>query len=95
MALEDIIRYKQIKHVENEKRILTTVQHPFIVKLVSCSVDTRFLYFVLPFIPGGEVFSHLRAVRKFRKVFSPVMILTTIRDYEPVALTPPIIQVKL
>ena len=69
MALEDIIRYKQIKHVENEKRILTTVQHPFIVKLVSCSVDTRFLYFVLPFIPGGEVFSHLRAVRKFRKVF--------------------------
>ena len=75
MALEDIIRYKQIKHVENEKRILTTVQHPFIVKLVSCSVDTRFLYFVLPFIPGGEVFSHLRAVRKFRKVFSPVMLL--------------------
>ena len=95
MALEDIIRYKQIKHVENEKRILTTVQHPFIVKLVSCSVDTRFLYFVLPFIPGGEVFSHLRAVRKFGKVLSPVMIIATIRDYEPVALTPPIIQVKL
>ena len=69
MALEDIIRYKQIKHVENEKKILTSVQHPFIVKLISCSIDTRFIYFVLPFIPGGEVFSHLRAVRKFRKVF--------------------------
>ena len=68
-----MVRYKQIKHVENEKRILSTVCHPFIVKMISCSVDTRFLYFVLPFIPGGELFSHLRAVRKFRKV-SPLSL---------------------
>ena len=57
----------QVTHVENEKRILAAVSHPFIVRLVSAGLDTRFLYFVLPFIPGGELFSHLRAVRKFRK----------------------------
>ena len=41
-----MVRYKQIKHVENEKRILSSVCHPFIVKMISCSMDTRFLYFV-------------------------------------------------
>ena len=62
-----IIVMVQVTHVENEKRILAAVSHPFIVRLVSAGLDTRFLYFVLPFIPGGELFSHLRAVRKFRK----------------------------
>ena len=56
-------------HVESEKKILSSVSHPFIINLVSSSLDTRFLYFVLPFIPGGELFSHLRAVRRFRKVY--------------------------
>ena len=69
MVLEDIIKCKQVTHVENEKRILTNTSHPFIVSLISSTIDTRFLYFVLPFIPGGELFSHLRAVGRFRKVF--------------------------
>ena len=67
MVLEDIVRYKQVTHVENEKKILNRIKHPFIVKMISCSIDTRFLYFVLPFIQGGELFSHLRALGKFRK----------------------------
>merc|ERR1711976_213623 len=65
MVLEDIVKCKQVTHVNNEKRILSSVKHPFIVNLVSCTIDTRFLYFVLPFIPGGELFSHLRAVGRF------------------------------
>ena len=67
MVLEDIVRYKQVTHVENEKKILNRIKHPFIVRMISCSIDTRFLYFVLPFIQGGELFSHLRALGKFRK----------------------------
>jgi len=65
MVLEDIIRCKQVTHVESEKKILSSVSHPFIISLESSSLDTRFLYFVLPFIPGGELFSHLRAVGRF------------------------------
>merc|ERR1711976_1014498 len=65
MVLEDIVKCKQVTHVNNEKRILSSVSHPFIISLLSSSLDTRFLYFVLPFIPGGELFSHLRAVGRF------------------------------
>ena len=32
----------QVTHVENEKRILAAVSHPFIVRLVSAGLDTRF-----------------------------------------------------
>ena len=31
----------QVTHVENEKRILAAVSHPFIVRLVSAGLDTR------------------------------------------------------
>ena len=71
----------QVTHVESEKKILSSVSHPFIISLLSSSLDTRFLYFVLPFIPGGELFSHLRAVGRFRKVSNPKMICIDVMDY--------------
>ena len=48
----EIIRLKQVEHILSEKQILGKIEHPFIVNLVSCTIDTRFLYFVLPFIPS-------------------------------------------
>ena len=33
MSVEEIIRLKQEDHVKNEKEILGTIKHPFIVNL--------------------------------------------------------------
>jgi protein kinase X len=33
MSIAEIIRLKQAEHVKNEKQILQTLQHPFIVNL--------------------------------------------------------------
>ena len=33
MAMADVIRLKQVEHVRNEKSILLSVRHPFVVEL--------------------------------------------------------------
>ena len=33
MAITEVIRLKQIEHVKNEKEILSTITHPFIVNM--------------------------------------------------------------
>lgn len=45
--------------LENEKRILEIARHPFIVHLFGSFQDEKFVYFVLEYIPGGELFTHL------------------------------------
>lgn len=40
--------------------ILRTIFHPFIVNLFGHMQDERRLYMLLEFVPGGELFSHLR-----------------------------------
>ena len=65
MAMEDVIRMNQEEHVLNEKNILRSISHPFLISLTHSTMDTRFLYLLFPFIPGGELFSYLRSVRRF------------------------------
>ena len=55
MSMEDVIRMKQEEHVHNEKNILKSISHPFLIFLTSSSMDTRFLYLMFPYIPGGEL----------------------------------------
>ena len=33
MAISEVIRLKQVEHVNNEKAILSTISHPFIVSV--------------------------------------------------------------
>ena len=65
MAMEDVIRMNQEEHVLNEKNILRSISHPFLISLTYSTMDTRFLYLLFPFIPGGELFSYLRTMRRF------------------------------
>ena len=65
MSMEDVIRQKQVEHVHNEKNILKSVSHPFLLSLTCSTKDTRFLYLLFPYIPGGELFSYLRSAGRF------------------------------
>ena len=57
----EIIRQKQVDHVYSEYMILSVLNHPFIVELKGVNVkDPVFLYFILEYVPGGELFSLLR-----------------------------------
>ena len=62
----EIIKQKQVDHVFSEFNILSVLNHPFIVKLVGLNFeDPRYLYFILEYIQGGELFTLLRTRNTF------------------------------
>ncbi|KLU82916.1 AGC/PKA protein kinase [Magnaporthiopsis poae ATCC 64411] len=62
----EVIKLKQIDHVRHERAILAEVSgHPFITNLRASFSDRDFLYLVLDYVPGGELFSYLRKYRRF------------------------------
>lgn len=60
-----IIKKKQVNHTINERKVLQAFNHPFMIYSVCSFQDNSFLYIVLPFVEGGEMFTHLRKRRRF------------------------------
>lgn len=65
LAIDDVIRLKQVEHVKNEKNILQQVRHPFIVNLRWHYRDNCNLYMLFDYVCGGELFSYLRNAGRF------------------------------
>ena len=61
----EVIRLQQVEHMISEKNILSSLDHPFIVRLAGTFQDVKFLYMVLEYIVGGEFFTHLRKAGRF------------------------------
>ena len=62
----EVIKLKQIDHVRHERQILADVSgHPFITNFIGSFSDHDFLYILLDYIPGGELFTYLRKFRRF------------------------------
>eukprot|EP00922_Rhytidocystis_sp_ex-Travisia-forbesii_P051402 GHVS01076295.1.p1 GENE.GHVS01076295.1~~GHVS01076295.1.p1 ORF type:complete len:714 (+),score=123.75 GHVS01076295.1:382-2523(+) len=55
-----VIKLKQVDHVKDERRILSKVNHPFIINLVASFQDQHRLYMLMEYVNGGELFSYLR-----------------------------------
>ncbi|KAI8390136.1 kinase-like domain-containing protein [Blakeslea trispora] len=61
----EIVKLKQVEHTNNERAILNSIQHPFVVNLWGSFQDSANLYMVMDFVPGGELFTVLRKSKKF------------------------------
>ncbi|GHJ86288.1 hypothetical protein NliqN6_2690 [Naganishia liquefaciens] len=61
----EIVRLKQVEHINSERAILERVRHPFLVELYGTYQDHLNVYMLLSYIPGGELFSHLRRAGRF------------------------------
>ena len=55
----------QVESTLLEKNILQSLDYPFLVGMVFCFQTEERVYFVLPFIQGGELFQHLRKFKYF------------------------------
>jgi serine/threonine protein kinase len=60
MSKYGLIKEKQADHARNEKEILETLDHPFIVKMRSFDQDSQCIYITQEFIRGGEFLTLLR-----------------------------------
>ena len=60
-----IIKFKQVDHILNELKILSFIDHPFIVKFNGFNQDAQYLYIIIELINGGEMFRYLRKKGKF------------------------------
>jgi len=49
----------------SEKKILAMLSHPFIVGMHFWFEDSDFLYYILDYVPGGELYHHLLRRRRF------------------------------
>ena len=61
----ELIKLKQVDHILNEIKILSMIDHPFLVGTDGFNQDKKFLYVVLELVNGGELFTYLRGVGKF------------------------------
>lgn len=64
---QKIIKMKQVDHTLYEKRILEALRFPFTVSMEFSFKDNSYIYFIMPFVPGGEMFTHLRRMGKFEE----------------------------
>ncbi|BFZ00977.1 hypothetical protein BsWGS_04016 [Bradybaena similaris] len=65
MIITQVIKLKQEDHIMSEKQILASICHPFLVNLLWSHKDDTFLYMLMEYVPGGELFSYLRNMGRF------------------------------
>lgn len=65
MEKKHVVKTKQVQHTIAEIRVMDSVNFPFMVKMEYFFLDNVYLFLVMPFVNGGEMFGHLRNLRKF------------------------------
>lgn len=60
MKKERLVKKKRIQSALNEKKVLQSVHYPFVVNMEYFAMDNTYLYFVMPYIAGGELYTHLK-----------------------------------
>lgn len=65
MKKQKLVVMEQVERVFAEKRILQSVVHPFMVNLRFVFKTNSYLFIVMPFVPGGELYSYMRAFKSF------------------------------
>lgn len=59
-----IIKNKKEVIVQNERNIVMQIQHPFLLKLHYAFESHLFIGFVMEYCAGGELFYHLRRIKR-------------------------------
>lgn len=60
-----IVKFDEISHIKSEKEILNSIRHPFIARYFGSFQDSGYLYFLMEYVCGGELFTLLRRCRRF------------------------------
>lgn len=72
----------EVTHTQSERDILSTIQHPFIVKLQYAFQNYHHLYMVMDYYPGGNLFYHLKKQEYFSTALSRFYLSSVILALE-------------
>ncbi|KAI8973189.1 kinase-like domain-containing protein [Mycotypha africana] len=61
----NIVKLRQVEHINSERQVLSELNFPFIVKLYLTFQDHLDLFMLQEYVMGGELFRHLRKASKF------------------------------
>eukprot|EP01004_Peranema_trichophorum_P002305 NODE_1374_length_1985_cov_45.942535_g1163_i0.p1 GENE.NODE_1374_length_1985_cov_45.942535_g1163_i0~~NODE_1374_length_1985_cov_45.942535_g1163_i0.p1 ORF type:complete len:462 (-),score=71.81 NODE_1374_length_1985_cov_45.942535_g1163_i0:545-1930(-) len=67
---DQLLEQQMVQNAKDEKNILQSVDHPFIVKLHFAFQTKQRIYLVLDLLPGGELFFHLKNAEYFSETRS-------------------------
>ncbi|XP_072217926.1 cGMP-dependent protein kinase 2 [Leuresthes tenuis] len=74
VSKKQIVAKRQEEHMMFEKKILKAIQCDFIVRLYAAFKDTRYIYMVMEFCGGGEIWTKLKEVGRFDE---PIAVFCT------------------
>ncbi|XP_045916763.1 cGMP-dependent protein kinase 1 [Micropterus dolomieu] len=74
VSKKQIVAKRQEEHMLFEKKILQATQCDFIVRLYAAFKDTRYIYMVMEFCSGGEIWTKLKEVGRFDE---PIVVFCT------------------
>ncbi|DBB07731.1 TPA: hypothetical protein ACH3X3_009153 [Trebouxia sp. C0006] len=61
LSKANVVKNQQTEHLRAERDVLTLMNFPFVVQLLTSFHDEECVYFVMEFSCGGEFFRHLKA----------------------------------
>ena len=61
----DVLKKKFLDNIKNEKAILESMDHPFVVNMEYCFASPSHIFFAMEFKQGGELYRHLKRLNKF------------------------------
>ena len=67
ISVKQILYHQLCDNLDLEKGILLKIDHPFIVKLVKTLKDEKFVYFLMDYIKGKELFDVIREIDTMNK----------------------------
>ena len=59
-----VLANEMVDSIHLEKLILEKIDYPFIIRMEYVFTDEARIYFIMDFIEGGELFRHLKKVRR-------------------------------
>lgn len=82
MEKKHVVKTKQVAHTISEIRIMDALNFHFMIKMEYFFKDNVYLFLVMPFINGGEMFIHLRNLKKFDETLTKFYAAQVILAFE-------------